>query len=117
MPAEHYGRYMGRWSEPLAEQFADLLDLAPGQRVLDVGSGPGALTSVLVDRQGAGQVVAVDPSEPFVASLASRFPGVDVRRASAESLPLDDDAVDAAGAQLVVHFMTDPAAGVGRWPG
>ena len=114
VPAEHYARYMGRWSEPLAEQFADLLDLAPGDRVLDVGSGPGALTDVLVGRQGADHVVAVDPSEPFVASLSSRFPGVDVRRASAETLPLDDDSVDAAAAQLVVHFMRDPAAGVGE---
>lgn len=114
VPAEAYTAFMGRWSEPLAEQFADLLDLAPGQRVLDVGSGPGALTNVLVERQGADHVVAVDPSEPFVASLASRFPGVDVRRAGAESLPLDDATVDAAAAQLVVHFMRDPEAGVGE---
>ena len=103
---------MGRWSEPLAALFADLLDLAPGGRVLDVGSGPGALTRVLVERQGADHVLAADPSEPFVASLESRFPGVDVRRASAESLPFDDDSVDAAAAQLVVHFMRDPAAGL-----
>jgi SAM-dependent methyltransferase len=110
--AEAYGAFMGRWSEPLAGLFADRLDLAPGQRVLDVGCGPGALTAVLAERIGAEHVVAVDPSESFVASIASRLPGVDVRRASAEALPLADDSVDVAAAQLVVHFMSDPGAGL-----
>ena len=110
--AEAYGAFMGRWSELLAVPFADRLDLAPGQRVLDVGCGPGALTAVLVDRVGADRVVAVDPSEPFVASVAARLPGVEVRRAGAEALPLEDGSVDVAAAQLVVHFMTDPAAGL-----
>ena len=54
----------------------------------------------------------MDPSEPFVAAVRTRYPGVDVRSASAEQLPFDDDAFDAAIAQLVVHFMTDPVAGL-----
>ncbi|HEX5617118.1 MAG TPA: class I SAM-dependent methyltransferase, partial [Solirubrobacteraceae bacterium] len=41
-----------------------------------------------------------------------RHPGVDVRHASAEDLPFADDAFDGALAQLVVHFMSDPVAGV-----
>ena len=40
------------------------------------------------------------------------MPGVDVRRATAEDLPFDDASFDAALAQLVVHFMTDPVAGL-----
>ena len=76
------------------------------------GCGPGALTARLVARLGAGQVAAVDPSEPFVAAARSRLPGVDVRVAAAESLPFDDDAFDAVLAQLVVHFMADPVAGL-----
>ena len=35
-----------------------------------------------------------------------------MQQGSAESLPFPDDAFDAALAQLVVHFMADPAAGV-----
>jgi len=57
-------------------------------------------------------VCGVDPSEPFVAAAAERHPGVDVRQGSAERLPFPDDAFDAALAQLVVHFMADPAAGL-----
>jgi SAM-dependent methyltransferase len=91
---------------------ADFAGVRAGQRVLDVGCGPGALTSELVGRVGAAAVVAVDPSEPFVAAVRTRNPGVDVRRASAERLPFPDGAFDAALAQLVVHFMSDPVAGL-----
>ncbi len=110
--AEAYDRYMGRYSVLLSPQFADLAAVRDGQRVLDVGCGPGALTAELVQRVGPAAVAAVDPSEPFVAAARERHPGVDVERASAERLPFPDDAFDAALAQLVVHFMSDPGAGV-----
>jgi SAM-dependent methyltransferase len=112
--AEAYGRFMGRFSEPLAGQLADLAGVAAGsgQQVLDVGCGPGALTAELVDRLGAGAIAAVDPSTPFVAAARDRLPAVDVRRAAAEELPYPDDTFDTALAQLVVHFMADPVAGL-----
>src|SRR5437764_5977716 len=103
---------MGRYSEPLAPRFADFARVAPGQRVLDVGCGPGALTGELVRRLGADAVVAVDPSESFVAAARARNPGVEIQLASAEQLPFPDGTFDAALAQLVVHFMTDPVAGL-----
>lgn len=110
--ADAYDRFMGRYSTLLSPQMADLAGVAPGHRALDVGCGPGALTAVLVDRVGADHVTAVDPSEPFVAAAAARFPGVDVRVGSAEALPFEDAAFDVAIAQLVVHFMRDPVAGL-----
>jgi ubiquinone/menaquinone biosynthesis C-methylase UbiE len=110
--ADAYLRFMGRYSEPLAVQFADLAGIGRGQRVLDVGCGPGALTAELVSRAGTDAVSAVDPSASFAAAVRERLPGVDVRRSAAERLPFPDDAFDAALAQLVVHFMTDPVAGL-----
>lgn len=110
--AESYNRFMGRYSVPLAREFADFAQVEPGHRALDVGCGPGALTGELVVRLGAEAVVAVDPSEPFVATIAERYPLVAVRRASAESLPFDEASFDVAMAQLVVHFMNDPVAGL-----
>ena len=107
-----YLRFMGRFSEPLAVQFADLTGIGPGQRVLDVGCGPGALTAELVSRTSPDAVSAVEPSASFAAAVRERLPGVDVRRSAAERLPFPDDTFDAALAQLVVHFMTDPAAGL-----
>lgn len=110
--ADAYDRFMGSWSRLLAPQLIDLAGVRPGQRALDVGCGPGALTGELVDRLGPAAVTAVDPSAPFVEAARARMPGVDVRQASAEALPFADGAFDAALAQLVVHFMVDPAAGL-----
>jgi SAM-dependent methyltransferase len=110
--ADAYDRFMGRFSEPLAELFVEWVDVRPGQRALDVGCGPGALTARLVERVGVGSVAALDPSDSFVAAARSRFPDLDVRRAAAEQLPYPDDTFDAALAQLVVHFMKDPVAGL-----
>lgn len=110
--ADAYDRFMGRFSQPLAIEFARLAGVRRGQRALDVGCGPGALTRVLVDLLGADQVAAVDPSPPFVAAARERLPRVDVREASAEELPFPDAAYDAALAQLVVHFMSDPVQGL-----
>ncbi len=110
--ADAYGLFMGRFSGPLAAVFADFAGVAAGQTVLDVGCGTGALTDVLVTRLGTGRVRAVDPSQSFVAVMQKRFPGVDVRLGDAEDLPYEDGGFDAALAQLVVHFMADPVAGL-----
>jgi SAM-dependent methyltransferase len=110
--AEAYDRFMGRYSRLLSPQMADLAGVTAGQHVLDVGCGPGALTAELVARLGPDGVAAVDPSVPFVGAARDRHPGVDVRLASAEDLPFSDAAFDAAIAQLVVHFMTDPVGGI-----
>jgi SAM-dependent methyltransferase len=111
-PADAYDRFMGRYSVLLAPQLADFAAVAAGQRVLDVGSGPGALTTELVRRLRANFVSAVDPSETFVSAARDRHPGVDVRLGSAEQLPFADQAFDGALAQLVVHFMADPSEGL-----
>jgi SAM-dependent methyltransferase len=107
-----YDRFMGRYSAPLAPGFADVGAIEHGLHVLDVGCGTGALTAELVRRLGPGRVAAVDPSERFVAALRDRQPGVEVRQAAAEVLPFEDGTFDAALAQLVVHFMADPIAGL-----
>jgi SAM-dependent methyltransferase len=110
--AEAYSAFMGRYSEPLAELFVQWAGVGPGRRAVDVGCGPGALTARLVERLGAAHVIAVDPSASFVAATRRRCPGVVVHQAAAERLPFPDGSVDAALAQLVVHFMTDPVAGL-----
>jgi SAM-dependent methyltransferase len=110
--AEVYDRFMGRYSIQLAPQMADLAGIRDGQRVVDVGCGPGSLTAELVSRVGPAAVSAVDPSAPFVAAARARNPGAEVLQASAERLPFPDESFDTALAQLVVHFMTDPVAGL-----
>src|SRR4051794_33291192 len=111
-PADAYDRFMGKFSGPLAPLFCDFAHVDAAMRVLDVGCGPGALVAELVRRVGTGNVAAVDPAGQFVAAAHARNPGVDIRRASAEELPFGADGFDAALAQLVVHFMSDPVGGL-----
>jgi SAM-dependent methyltransferase len=112
VPADAYDAFMGRYSRRLAPRFTEFVGVEPAARVLDVGCGPGALTTVLAGVVGAESVAAADPSESFVAACAARVPGADVREAPAEALPWADGTFDLTLAQLVVPFMNDRAAAV-----
>jgi SAM-dependent methyltransferase len=107
---EVYDRFMGRYSTRLAVPFADAAGIEAGQTVLDVGCGPGALTSELVRRVGAGCVAAVDPAPQFVDAVRGRLPSVDAQVGRAEELPWPDARFDTAHAQLVHHFVSDADA-------
>jgi len=110
--ADAYDRFMGRYSRPLAHELIAFARLEPGARVLDVGCGPGALTSALAEALGAGNVAAADPAEQFVGACSERVPGADVRRAAAEQLPWPDRTFDATLSQLAVNFFADAPAGI-----
>src|SRR3954463_3377816 len=87
VPSEGYDLLMGRYLPTLAPAFIDTVVLHDGMRVLDVGCGPGGLTTELNARLGAERVAAIDPSEPFVVACRARNPDVDVRLGVAEQLP------------------------------
>jgi SAM-dependent methyltransferase len=110
--AEAYDRHIGRYGRELARALVAAAGVQPGGRAVDVGCGPGALTTELVALLGAERVAAVDPSSPFAEACAKRLPGVRVEVAPGEALPFEDATFDHALAQLVVNFMTDPPAGV-----
>jgi len=95
--AENYQRYVvpGVFAGFTANLVARAR-VQPGERVLDVGCGTGALTSVLAEIVGAELVAGVDPSEPFVERARERVPGADLRVAPAEALPFEDDTFDVA---------------------
>src|SRR5688500_12911992 len=95
-PADAYDRHIGRYGGELARALIDAAAIEPGDRELDVGCGPGALTRELVARLGPDRVAAVDPSAPFAQACAARLPGVRVEVGAAESLPFADGAFDAA---------------------
>jgi trans-aconitate methyltransferase len=70
--AQAYDRHVGRYGRQLAAGLIDAAGVERGQRALDVGCGPGALTTALADVIGAENVAAVDPSERFVEACRER---------------------------------------------
>ncbi|GAA4483776.1 class I SAM-dependent methyltransferase [Rhodococcus olei] len=111
-PAAQYDRFMGRYTESLAPLLADAAGVVAGQRVCDVGCGPGGLTRELAARVGAANVAAIDPAPQFAAACRQRAPGADVREGVAEQLPWADREFDATLSSLVIAFMADPDRGV-----
>jgi len=93
----------------------DALAAAPGERLLDIGCGPGFYVSELLDEVGdTGSIVAVDPSGDMLALARQRCRGHDnvtVREGTANGLPVDDSDFDAALSVQVMEYVADvPAA-------
>lgn len=93
----------------------ELLELAAGRRVLDVGCGSGDDLAEVADRVGAaGHAAGVDSSEVLVAEAQERVarsrPWVDVVRADAAALPFAGTAFDACRADRTIQHVPDPDA-------
>jgi hypothetical protein len=73
--AEAYERFMGSWSRRLAPAFVEFAGLKDRDRVLDVGSGTGALAIAVLEAAPASRVVGIDPSPAYVAYARTRVLG------------------------------------------
>lgn len=85
--------------------------VGPGDRVLDVGSGPGYLARLAAERVGpGGRAVGIDASEPMV-ELARRqstgLPQCRFEHAGAQNLPFEDRSFDAVLSSLAIHHLPD----------
>jgi ArsR family transcriptional regulator len=100
------------YDERVIETIADAISIDDTQTVLDVGTGTGFIAAGLAPR--ADRVIAIDHS-PAMLDVARDnlaqlgIDNVEVRQADLTQLPLDDDSVDAAVANMVLHHALDPA--------
>ena len=102
--AESYARVRVPAHQGPARDLIELLELDPGNRLLDVGTGPGVAALPAIEVLGGdGSVVGVDMSSSM-ASLA-RSAGVPVAIAAAVDLPFRDEAFDAVTAAFVLHLV------------
>lgn len=93
----------------LGQPVLELLQARPGERILDLGCGDGALTEKLV-ALGA-QVVGIDSSADMIAAARQR--GLNVRMMDARSLTFDNE-FDAVFSNAALHWIKDdPDAPVG----
>jgi demethylmenaquinone methyltransferase/2-methoxy-6-polyprenyl-1,4-benzoquinol methylase len=95
-----------RWRRFLVSR----VDAGPGDRVLDVATGTGAVARELVRQKGCS-VVGVDQSAGMLAEARRRLNGgVRLVHASAESLPFADGEFDGMTFTYLLRYVEDPAA-------
>lgn len=114
-PAENYERFfVPAIGAPLAADLIATAALRPGERVLDVACGTGAVARLAAARVGpTGAVVGLDVNPAMLAvARSSTASGASIEwcEASAETIPLPDDSFDAVLCQLGLQFVPDKAA-------
>jgi ubiquinone/menaquinone biosynthesis C-methylase UbiE len=114
LAAERPGRRLANAS--INSQALELLDLSPGDRVLEVGFGGGGALANIIGR--AGMVAAIDPSEASVRAARRRF-GEELRsgrlrieRATVEATPFEADSFDCVLSVNTIYFWADPDRGL-----
>lgn len=114
-PAENYQRFfVPAIGAPVADDLIDIAGLQPGQRVLDVACGTGVATRLAAERVGAaGAVVGLDVNPGMLAVARSHSPpelSIEWSEASADSMPLPDEAFDVVLCQMGLQFVPDRRA-------
>jgi SAM-dependent methyltransferase len=109
-----YNLQMGRWSRRLALPFLDFAGCAAGERVLDVGSGTGSLTTTLTERVPVEQVDGIDFSEVYTAYATRHHggPRVSFQVGDACALPFEAESYDRTLSLLMLHFVPEPSRAI-----
>jgi SAM-dependent methyltransferase len=108
-PAEIYDeRFVPALFGPWGPVMVEIAGIAPGEAMLDVACGTGALTLAAAEAVGArGRVVGLD-ANPEMLAVARRKPGaIEWREGRAEALPFADGTFDAVVSQFGMMFFDD----------
>ena len=105
-----YQRYVGRWSQLVAQKFLTWLSLPSGLRWLDIGCGSGALSQAILQNASPAEVMGIDRSEGYIAFTRQKI--LDERArfevGDAQALTVETGSFDAAVSGLVLNFIPQP---------
>src|SRR5690349_1137247 len=102
-----YEQYMGRWSRVLAPAFVAFAGARDSERILDVGTGTGALASALAAATRNSEITGIDPSAGFIEYASTTSGRVRFEVGDAQALPYADASFDRTMALLVINFIPD----------
>ena len=113
-----YEQYVGRWSRLFVPAVLAAAEVAGGDRVLDVATGPGEAAAMALSRIGpSGLVVGADISPAMLDTARVRFAGQRFRPVAmdGQALAVADASFDAVICQLGLMFFPDPARGLAEF--
>jgi arsenite methyltransferase len=90
--------------------FLRALELRPGERVLDIGSGPGFLAAEMADVVGPGLVHGVDPSQSMLEIARRHTQAAEFHEGTATELEFGDASFEVAVSTQVYEYVKDIAA-------
>ena len=108
-----YERFLAPITGRLVEPLLDAVRATPGERLLDVGCGPGTLAAAAAAR--GLDAVGLDNAPHLLAHARARHPDVEFVEGSAEELPFPDASFAATVASFVLPHVNDPAGALGEW--
>lgn len=97
------------FSKAVRDKALSVAIVHPGQIAADIGCGTGFITEGLVQR--GLEVIAVDGSQAMLSEMKQKFAGqdsIDYRLGEAGSLPIQDETVDYAFANMYLHHVELP---------
>ncbi len=103
------------FSEAVRQKAISVADVQPGRVAADIGAGSGFVTEGLVEK--GLKVIAVDQSEAMLDQMRAKFSNcgaIEYRLGGAESLPLEDEAVDYVFANMYLHHVESPPQAIGE---
>jgi ubiquinone/menaquinone biosynthesis C-methylase UbiE len=116
--ASAYERYLGRWSRLFVPAVLAAAEVANGDRVLDVATGPGEAALLALSMvTPAGRVVGADISPAMLTAARARL-GAGAFQPVAmdgQALAFRDGSFDAVVCQLGLQFFPDPARGLAEF--
>jgi SAM-dependent methyltransferase len=107
--SDGYELYMGRWSRLMAPGYAAFAGVRDGERILDLGTGTGAVTLALESMLPGSEITGVDLSAGFIAHAKKNAKSTRLRFevGDAQTLRFSDGSFDQTMALLVINFIPD----------
>jgi len=111
---EQYEKFMGRWSNLVAEIFLNWLAVPPECTWLDVGCGTGALTKLILQTCRPKKIISIDSSNEFITHAQNSIadPVVSFQVGNAEALELESNSIDAVVSGIMLNFIPQPEKAV-----
>lgn len=107
--ATSYEGYVGRWSDPVAREFIQWLNVPPGQEWLDMGAGTGILTQIILQQASPTKIVGIDLSPDYIDFARQRVTDdrAEFRVGDAVNTAFESPEFDVAVSGLVLNFLPD----------